>query len=388
MNVLAIIPARGDSKGIPHKNIKPIAGLPLIAWNIRAALSSDLIARTIVSTDDAEIGKVAKQYGAELIWRPKEISGDEASSESALLHVLNKLCETEQYTPDLLVFLQCTSPLTMTIDIDNCIRKLLAENADSATTVSNFHYFIWGENDDNSATGINHDKSFRPRRQDRESQYLETGAVYVMKTKGFLKHHHRFFGKTVLSEMPEHRVLEIDHPIDLIIAEIRLRDLTNKQKSSLLPKNIKAIVFDFDGVMTNNKVFVTETETEVVRCDRGDGMGINQLKKQGYQLAVMSTETNPVVSARCNKLGIECYQSLGNSKFDTLKEWCTKKQIELQDVVFVGNDINDIDCLKNSGCSVVPADAHESVLPFVKIILNNKGGEGAIRELCDMIINL
>lgn len=387
MKILSIIPARGGSKGIPHKNLKMLAGSPLVSWSIRAARQSEFINRIIVSTDDKMIADIAIKYGAECIERPIHISDDTASSESALLHVLETLKVKENYQPDLIVFLQCTSPLTQAEDIDACIRKLIDEKADTATTMTEFHYFVWKKNIDGSVDGINHDKSIRQRRQDREKQYLETGAVYVMKADGFLKHKHRFFGKVVLSEMPTERVHEIDEPVDMLIAETRIRELNKRNPTNLLPQSLKAVIFDFDGVMTDNKVYISETGQESVRCDRGDGMGINLLKQAGFKIAVMSTEANPVVTARCNKLGIECYQSLGHSKLETLKEWCTHNQLPLNDVVYVGNDINDIECMNYVGCAVVPLDAMSTVKPHAKIILSNKGGEGAVRELCDLILN-
>jgi N-acylneuraminate cytidylyltransferase len=127
MKYLAIIPARGGSKGIPRKNIRPLAGKPLLAYNIEAARNSRYIQRVVVSTDDPEIARVAQQYGAEVVWRPAEISGDTASSESALLHTLATLREQESYAPDVLVFLQCTSPLTLAEDIDGVITALLEQ---------------------------------------------------------------------------------------------------------------------------------------------------------------------------------------------------------------------------------------------------------------------
>lgn len=230
MNILAIIPARGKSKGIPQKNLQIVAGDPLVAWSIKAAKSSSYINRIVVSTDDQSIADTAINYGAEVVARPDEISGDEATSESALLHVVETLRSSEGYQPELIVFLQCTSPLTLTEDIDNCIAKLLREHGDTATAVTDFHYFLWREMPDGNAEGINHDKSIRERRQDRDPQYLETGAVYVMRTEGFLKYKHRFFGKTVLSIMPPARVLEIDNPSDLLIADTRLKEAERKRQ--------------------------------------------------------------------------------------------------------------------------------------------------------------
>jgi len=388
MKIISIIPARGGSKGIPQKNLQRIGGYPLIYWSINASLNSNIVNRTVVSTDDAAIAQLSEKYGAEVVMRPDELSGDSASSESALLHVITSLQEKENYHPDLIVFLQCTSPLTISEDIDRCIKKLITEKADTATAVSDFHYFVWEKQYNETGIGINHDLKNRPRRQDREPQFLETGAVYVMKTEGFMKHKHRFFGKTVLSEMPSERVQEIDEPIDLLLAEVKIRELLKKQKYDVLPENLKAVVFDFDGVMTDNKVYLNEEGVESVCCDRGDGMGISQLLHAGYRLAVMSTETNSVVKKRCKKLGIECFNSLGDSKSETLKTWCVSNKIDLKDIVFVGNDINDMESMKISACAVVPADANELVKPLAHLILNNRGGQGAVRELCDLILKL
>lgn len=385
MKILAIIPARGGSKGIPRKNITPIGGKPLLAWSIEAAKESKYINRIVVSTDDNEIEAVAKANNAEVVQRPSEISGDSASSESAIIHCIEYLEKNENYKSDLVVFLQATSPLTTYVDIDNCIDTLLNENADSATTISDFHYFIWKKNDLNEIEGINHNKSFRPRRQDREDQFIETGAVYIFKTEGFLKAKHRFFGKTVGSYMPPERVFEIDEPIDFKIAEILLKEQLILRKKLALPQAIEAVLFDFDGVMTDNKVIVSEDGKESVVCDRSDGMGISQLKKLKIKTAVLSTEVNPVVSARCKKLSLECYQGLRHNKEQTLIEWCEENNINKKNVVYMGNDINDIECMKLVGCSVVPSDAHPKVTSYANIVLDKKGGNGAVRNLCDLI---
>jgi len=221
--ILAIIPARGGSKGIPMKNIYPLAGKPLLAYNIESARATPSINRVVVSTDHEEIAKVAQQFGAEVVWRPTEISGDAATSESALRHVIQHLKESENYFPDLIVFLQCTSPLTLAEDMEGTIQALLTNNADSALSVTPFHYFLWGYDKNGEVMAINHDKYVRPRRQDRDPQYVETGAVYVMRTEGFLKANHRFFGKIAMYHMPTERRLEIDDPVDMEVAEVLLR---------------------------------------------------------------------------------------------------------------------------------------------------------------------
>ncbi|MGB2822162.1 MAG: acylneuraminate cytidylyltransferase family protein, partial [Phycisphaerae bacterium] len=175
--VLAVIPARGGSKGIPRKNVLRLAGKPLIAHTIEQALGSRIVTRLVVSTDDEEISQVSLSCGAEVVRRPAQISGDEASSEAALLHVLEHLRETEDYRPDLLVFLQCTSPLTLAEDIDGTVEALRKQEADTALAVAPFHYFLWKTGPNGHAAGINHDPSVRLLRQQREAQFIETGAV-------------------------------------------------------------------------------------------------------------------------------------------------------------------------------------------------------------------
>ena len=212
-HALAIIPARGGSKGIPRKNLWRFDGKPLVCWSIEAARAAELVGQVIVSTDDVEIADVSRAAGAEVVMRPAAISSDSASSEDALLHTLENL----DAHPDLTVFLQCTSPLTHGGDIDDCIRSLIDAEADSAFTATKSHRFIWSNKA--NATGVNHDGSERRRRQDLEPEYCENGAVYVMRTRGFLQSRHRFFGKTVISEMPATRSWEIDSHEDIRIVQ-------------------------------------------------------------------------------------------------------------------------------------------------------------------------
>lgn len=384
-DVLAIIPARGGSKGLPRKNVLPIAGRPLIAWNIAAALAAKTVTRIVVSTDDAGIAVVARRYGADVVHRPADISGDTASSESALLHTLAHLKQAENYEPSLVVFLQCTSPLTIGQDIDGVVNALRSEAADSALAVRDFHYFVWKTDANGEATGINHDKRTRPRRQDREPQWLETGAVYAMRTAGFLQAKHRFFGKTVTHAMPPQRSMEIDDSTDLSIAEAMLRRRQGDDRLALLPKAIGAVVFDFDGVFTDNGVVVMQDGREAVVCSRFDGMGITRLRKTGMPMLVLSTEANPVVSARCAKLGLECLQNSADKVAD-LTRWLAARSIDPATVVYIGNDVNDAGPLQMVGCGVVVADAHPDVMPLARIVLSNVGGRGAVRELCDLIM--
>ena len=205
-----------------------------------------------------------------------------------------------------------------------------------------------------------------------------------MKTDGFLKYKHRFFGKTVISYMPPERVKEIDEPVDLQIAESMLR--RQKEVKVSFPKKIDAVLFDFDGVMTDDTVITDENGKESVRCSREDGMGISLLKRKGIKVAVLSTEKNPVVLVRCKKLNIECFYKLGNNKIDSMKNYLEDNKISPDNVIFMGNDVNDVECLEFAGFAVVPQNAKEEAKKVADLIINKNGGQGAVRELCNLII--
>ncbi|MFA4876139.1 MAG: HAD hydrolase family protein [Methanoregula sp.] len=151
------------------------------------------------------------------------------------------------------------------------------------------------------------------------------------------------------------------------------------------PIKIEAVIFDFDGVFTDNNVIVDETGKESVICNRSDGFGIARLQKMGLPLLVLSTEKNTVVGKRCEKLSIPCVQGIEDKK-TFLAAWLKHQKIDSNNVIFLGNDVNDTECLTYVGCGIVVADAHEDVKKISKFILKNNGGKGAVRELCDLIL--
>lgn len=234
MKTIAIIPARGGSKGIPGKNIRPFAGKPLIAWSIEAALAAPSVERVIVSTDSGEIASVAKQWNAEVIMRPTAISGDSVSSEQALTHVLSELWEVEQYQPDIIAFLQCTAPLMLSADIESTVSLVAEGDYDSALAMMPFHHFVWKADANGRMIGVNHSPDRRLMRQEREAEYLEAGSVYAMDAAQFKVKQHRFFGRIGMSLVPRSRVIEIDDLDDWALAEA-MRIQLNEQLASKLP---------------------------------------------------------------------------------------------------------------------------------------------------------
>ena len=209
---LALIPARGGSKGIAHKNLQVVGGIPLVSRCVLAALNSQRITRVVVTTDDAGIEVAAVDAGAQVVRRPADISGDLATSESALLHALNAL-EQRGTLESTLVFLQCTSPFTSGHQIDRVLAALDQPELNSSFAVCPWHGFLWRADGE----GINHDPALpRQRRQDLQPAYLETGAIYAMRTAPFRRIGSRFCAPWQPVVLPDSGP-EIDTPDDLAL---------------------------------------------------------------------------------------------------------------------------------------------------------------------------
>ena len=221
---LAVIPARGGSKGIPKKNIKYLCGKPLIAWSIQAALEASSIDRVVVSTDCEEIARISRECGAEVpFFRPKDISSDVATTESALLHCISWLKDNENYCPAYLTLLQATSPIRSVGVIDEAFEKLIKNSATSLFSASQFWHFLWESEESPRA---HYDFRRRPRRQDipKESiKYKENGSIYITEVPALISAQNRLSGKIVMHEMSEEDSFEIDTEIDWVIVEAILK---------------------------------------------------------------------------------------------------------------------------------------------------------------------
>lgn len=147
---------------------------------------------------------------------------------------------------------------------------------------------------------------------------------------------------------------------------------------------ISLIIYDFDGVMTDNKAYVFQDGSEAVRVNRSDGMAVRLIKEMGIEQVIISTETNPVVQARAKKIGIPCMNGVGD-KLSVVKDYLKKNKIDKKNVVFIGNEMNDMSAMKYVGIPVAPADAYPEVRKIAKIVLNTKGGHGVIREFLDIL---
>ncbi|WP_406725871.1 N-acylneuraminate cytidylyltransferase [Streptomyces sp. GD-15H] len=392
--MLAVIPARGGSKGVPAKNLAPVGGAPLVTRAVRECRAARRVTDVVVSTDDRAIAAAARQAGAEIVLRPAAIAGDLATSEAAVLHAMDAHEALYGAPVDVVLLVQCTSPFLVREDIDGVAAAVAEQGADTAVTVAPFHGFVWRDATDETAAdgaasatggyGVNHDKSFRPRRQDRPQDLLETGAAYAMDAAGFREHRHRFFGRTELVRTDPARVLEIDDPHDLARARA-LAPLFDAAGALPTAADIDAVVLDFDGTQTDDRVLIDADGQEFVAVHRGDGLGIAALRRSGLKMLILSTEQNPVVAARARKLKLPVLHGVDRKDL-ALKQWCEEQGIAPERVLYVGNDVNDLPCFALVGWPVAVASAHDVVRGAARAVTTVPGGDGAIREIASWIL--
>ncbi|MBK9924190.1 MAG: acylneuraminate cytidylyltransferase [Anaerolineales bacterium] len=402
-NIIALIPARGGSKGIPRKNIRDFAGFPLIAWSIAAGLQANSVSRVIVSTDDEEIAAVAREHGAEAPFlRPAELAQDRTPDLPAFEHALKWLEDIEGYKPDIVIQLRPTSPIRPVGMIDEAV-KILTDHSDAdcvrgIVPAGQNPYKMW------SFKG--YDRPMKPLlevegiaepynapRQILPPAYWQTGHIDVIRTKT-ITHKKSLTGDVVYPLVIDPRfTVDIDTPADWIKYEtlvyqggLDMVTPDNKRRRAM-PRKIELVILDFDGVITDNHVWTDQDGREMVAAYRSDSPRIKELRQYGVDVMILSSEPNTVVAARAKKMGLEAIHGVGlQDKGRVMREVLEQKKIKAENVVYVGNDLNDLPCFEVAGWSVAVADAFPEVIRKADYVLSKPGGHGAVRELCEIIL--
>ena len=401
--VLAIIPARGGSKGIPRKNVRDFAGAPLIAYSIVAALRSQGVTRVMVSTDDEEIAAVAREWGAEVPFlRPAELARDETPDFPVFLHALNWLREHEGYQCDVVVQLRPTSPVRPKGLVDEAVNLLLQrEDADCVRGVvpSGQNPFKMWRVDEATRTlapllrvdGIA--EPYNAPRQSLPKTFWQTGHIDAIRARTILEKG-SLTGDVILPVLIDPRyTVDIDTPADMekyasLMSDPSLDPVDPLNMRRPFPSRVSTLIMDFDGVLTDDKVYTDQDGRETVRTSRSDGFGLDMLRAEGRVRAlILSREENPVVSARARKLKLEVFQAVSH-KAEALKQIITEGGLNPPEIVYVGNDLNDLPVISLVGCFACPSDANPLVLRQADLVLKHRGGNGAIRELTDRLMNL
>ena len=399
--VLALIPARGGSKGIPRKNIRDFAGAPLIAYSIAAGLQAQHVTRVIVSTDDEEIAAVARQWGAETPFlRPTELAQDDITDLPVFQQALAWLAEHEAYHPEFVVQLRPTSPVRPVGLIDDAIEMMLTNpQADCVRGVvpsGQNPFKMWQiEPDSHQLKPLlslpNVKEPYNAPRQELPKTYWQTGHIDVIRTSTILEKG-SLTGDVILPILIDHRyTVDIDTPSDMVryarlMQDPELKPIDPLKSRRQFPSQPKLLVMDFDGVFTDDTVITDQDGRESVICSRSDGFGLDMLRQHGKVLAmILSREENPVVSARARKLKLEVYQGV-QDKAQAIQQLIKERNLAQAEVIYIGNDLNDLPVLPYVGYFACPQDAHSEVIRRADLVLSKPGGRGAIRELIEIIL--
>lgn len=387
MNV-AFIPVRGGSKSIPLKNIKPISGKPLVYWTVKAACSCKYIDKVYVATDSDKIRETVESFKngveaelfskATVIERSAESASDTASTEFAMLEFASN------YKFDNIVLIQATSPLLVSDDLDRGFEVFNEEGTDSVLSVVRQKRFHWDNDENGYAYPTNYDVFNRPRRQEFDGYLVENGAFYISSKADLIKSQNRVSGNIKAVEMNDDTFFEIDEPSDWVIIEALM-----KKNGIIAPKQIpeiKMFLTDCDGCLTDGGMYYSERGDELKKFNTRDGMGFALLRQKGIITGIVTSESVDLNRRRAEKLKLDILEAGCKDKLSAIKGICDDWRIALENVCYIGDDINDIEAVKAVGYGCCPADAMPEVKKVAKYVTKANGGEGVIREIVEQIM--
>ncbi|XP_034532529.1 N-acylneuraminate cytidylyltransferase A [Notolabrus celidotus] len=384
-HIAALILARGGSKGIPLKNIKMLAGVPLIGWVLRAAVDSELFDSVWVSTDHEEIEKVAKAWGAKVHRRSPQVSRDSSSS-------LETIQEFSRLYPevDVICHIQATSPCLHPFHLKGALDLITEQGYDSVFAVVRRHQFRWKEvkrGSDDFTHPFNLDPLNRPRRQDWDGELCENGSFYFA-TKELLNDAKSMQGGKIsyFEMMPEYSV-DIDVDIDWPVAEQRV--LRYGYFGRNIPEMVSLMFCNVSGCLTEGRIFLSMSGEEMVSINTRDTMGIRMLQKEDVEVVLLTSSLDPVAKSLAESLtkrtGCKVIE-VGSEPLDSLKLVVGQKKVDWKDVAYMGNDTQDVSCLNLAGLSAVPKAAPTLAINAAKYTCRSGGGKGAVREFAEHIL--
>ena len=384
MSVIAFIPVRGGSKSIPLKNIKPLCGKPLVCWNIEALEACPEVDEIVVATDSDEIWKTVESRDykkTRLYRRSAQNACDTASTESVMLEYIEyaKLSKDEIF-----MLVQATSPLTESVHFTEALQIYGEGKYDSMLTCVRNYRFFWNED----GSSMNYDYMNRPRRQNFSGMLMENGAFYINTVGNILSNGNRLGGKIGIYEMPEYTATEIDEPDDWMILEKLMRKYKSEFINQKKP-NIKLFITDIDGTLTDGGMYYSENGDELKKFNTRDGMGLQMLREAGIKTAIITSEDRQLNQRRAEKLKVDYIRQgkVSGGKVAVAQEIAKEMGITMQDIAYIGDDVNCYELLSLVGLAACPADACEKVKGIAGIkVLSHKGGDGCVRELIESII--
>lgn len=381
----ALILARGGSKGIPLKNIKTLAGIPLIGWVLRAAVDSEVFDSVWVSTDHDDIEKVARSFGARVHRRSPEVSKDSSTS----LDTIQEFIRLNQEV-DIVCNIQATSPCLHPVHLKGALQYIMEQGYDSVFAVVRRHHFRWQEvkpDSGESTCPLNLDPFNRPRRQDWDGELCENGSFYFTRRKliedqGLLQG-----GKVAYYEMRPEYSVDIDVDIDWPVAEQRVLRYGYFGRDT--PEVVKLFFCNVSGCLTEGRIFLSVSGEEMVSINTRDTAGIRMLQREGVEVVLLTSSLDPFEEALSQKVSLRLgckVLCVGEQPLDDLESLVKGKELNWKDVAFMGNDEIDVKCLNVAGLSAVPSDAPVVAINAAKYICQAPGGKGAMREFVEHIL--
>ena len=379
MSVIAFIPARGGSKSIPEKNIKSFCGKPLIFWNLQELQNSNTD-KIVVATDSDKIKNVVNSFNFSKVSvydRSHENSQDISSTESVMLEYIDSVQLSDS---DTFMLVQATSPFTQKNHFNEGLE--LFEKHDSVLSCCESKRFSWKD-----GKALNYDIYNRPRRQDFDGTLIENGAFYISSVSDIKNTNNRISGDIATYKMPDFTYTEIDEPEDWIVAESLMKKFILEDKTPDFSK-IKIFLSDVDGVLTDAGMYYTENGDEFKKFCTYDGMGFQLLQKTGIKVGILTTEYRELNRRRAKKLGLDFDFHGAKDKLQIVKNLCEKENVSLDEIAYIGDDVNCFELLSNAGVSACPMNAVSKIKSIPNIIqLKRSGGDGVVREFVELILS-
>ena len=388
---VAFIPVRGGSKSIPLKNIKPMCGKPLVYWTVAAACGCKNIDKVYVATDSEKIRETLQNVKdtdtdgrldkMEIIGRSQESASDTASTEFAMLEF------AREHLFDHIVLIQATSPLLTAEDLDRGFALYEQKETDSVLSVVRQKRFNWKVEKDGSAQPTNYDYFHRPRRQEFEGYCVENGAFYITSRERLLATENRISGNVKAVEMSEDTFFEIDEPSDWdMIQQLLERRQKEKVSTGKQGHQIKMLLTDCDGCLTDGGMYYSENGDELKKFSTLDGMGFGLMREHGVICGIITGENTKLVQRRAEKLKLDVLKMGVQNKFATVQGLCVEKGISLEEVAYIGDDINDRELLEQVGFSASVPDALQEIQNIVDYVAVRQGGNGAVRDVIEHLL--